>query len=152
MVHLRNEGYVRAIGVSNFNIEQIKTITEDTGVCPAVNQIQLHPLNTQKKMLEFAGENNIKITAWRTILKGELDIPLLQTLAKKLNKTPAQIVLRWHIQNGVIVIPKSVHKERIIENSKIFDFNLSDDDMKAIDALNKDMFFGITPEEMDLRY
>jgi diketogulonate reductase-like aldo/keto reductase len=152
LVHLRNEGYVRAIGVSNFNIEQDKNNNGGHRRLPGSNQIQLHPLNTQKKMLEFAGENNIKITAWRTILKGELDIPLLQTLAKKLNKTPAQIVLRWHIQNGVIVIPKSVHKERIIENSKIFDFNLSDDDMKAIDALNKDMFFGITPEEMDLRY
>lgn len=146
LVKLYNEGHVKAIGVSNFNEQHITMVAEETGVMPAVNQVQLHPLYTQKRLLSFANENNIKLTAWSPLMKGNLDLPLLRELSSKYKKTPAQVVLRWHIQNDVIVIPKSINKERIIENSMIFDFELSSDDMKRIDRLCENKFFGTVPD------
>ncbi len=139
LVHLFKEGYVKAIGVSNFEQWQIDEIIEDTGVIPAVNQVELHPLLSQKELLSYSNNKGIKLTAWRPIMLGMLDNPLLNALSKKYGKTAAQIVLRWHIQNGVVVIPKSIHKERIIENSLIFDFELSNEDVSKIDGLNQNL-------------
>ncbi|MDD3767030.1 MAG: aldo/keto reductase [Eubacteriales bacterium] len=149
MIHLYKEGYVRAIGVSNFLEKHIDDIIDATGQAPAVNQVEMHPLYTRKPLLNFCVEKDIRVTAWSPLMQGKLDIPVILELSKKYGKTPAQIVLRWHLQNGVIVIPKSVKKHRIIENSQIFDFDISKEDMERIDGLNQNKNFGSTVEDMN---
>lgn len=149
LIHLQKEGYVRAIGVSNFLEKHLDDIIQETGEIPVVNQIEMHPLYTRKPLLNYCAEKDVRVTAWSPLMMGNLDIPLLSELAKKYNKTPAQIVLRWDIQNGVIVIPKSVKKHRIIENSQIFDFEISKEDMERIDNLNKNKNFGSTVEDVN---
>ena len=104
---------------------------------PMVNQIEIHPCKTQKDIIEYCTENNIQVVAWGPIMRGKIfSLPLMLDLAEKYNKSIAQITLRWHIQNGVIPIPKSSNEERIKVNIDIFDFNLSNEDMKKIDSLN----------------
>lgn len=144
---LYNEGYIRAIGVSNFQIHHLESLKESSGIIPAVNQVEFHPLLTQKELLAYCKREDIQLEAWSPIMKGNLDLPILQDLAAKYGKTPAQIVLRWDLQLGVVTIPKSVRKERILENADIFDFELSEEDMRAIDTLNKDHRFGPHPDE-----
>lgn len=147
LIHLQKEGLVRSIGVSNFQIRHLRDIIEDSGVVPVVNQVELHPLNNQKELLQYARENHIVLEAWSPLMQGNLDQPVIADLAKKYGKTAAQIVLRWDLQNGVIVIPKSVKEHRIRENANIFDFELSAEDMAAIDALNENKRFGPNPDE-----
>lgn len=147
LIHLQKEGLVRSIGVSNFQIRHLKDIIEDSGVVPVVNQVELHPLNTQKELLAFAREHKIVLEAWSPLMKGNLDQPVLQEIARKHGRTVAQVILRWDYQNGVIVIPKSVREERIRENAGFFDFELSAEDMAAIDALNENHRFGPNPDE-----
>ncbi len=149
MAHLYREGNARGIGVSNHQIPHLIAIIEDTGVTPAVNQIELHPLLTQKDLLQFAREQGIQPEAWRPLMGGNLDLPLLKQLAEKYGRTAAQIALRWSMQNGVVVIPKSVHEERIRENSQIFDFELDDEDLAAIDGLNENRRFGPDPDHVN---
>ena len=149
MAHLYREGNARGIGVSNHQIPHLIAIIEDTGVTPAVNQIELHPLLTQKDLLQFAREQGIQPEAWRPLMGGNLDLPLLKQLAEKYGRTTAQIALRWSMQNGVVVIPKSVHEERIRENSQIFDFELDDEDLAAIDGLNENRRFGPDPDHVN---
>lgn len=138
LVHLYGEGRVRAIGVSNFYINHLKRIIEETGHVPAVNQVELHPLLTRQKLRDFCKEHNIQIEAYSPLMQGNLNIPLLQELAEKYGKTPAQIVLRWNLEHKIVTIPKSVREHRIIENANIFDFELSAEDIQKIDALNED--------------
>ncbi|WP_054954945.1 aldo/keto reductase [Paenibacillus dakarensis] len=147
LIHLQQEGLVRSIGVSNFQIHHLRDIIEDSGVVPVVNQVELHPLNNQKELLQYARENNIVLEAWSPLMRGNLDHPVLVKLAEKYGKTAAQIVLRWDYQNGVIVIPKSVKEHRIRENAGFFDFELSAEDMAAIDELNENKRFGPDPDE-----
>ncbi len=149
LIHLYKEGAVKAIGVSNHQIAHLKQIIEDTGVVPAVNQVECHPLLTQKELLQFCRQQNIQLEAWSPLIRGNLDNPLLLNLAAKYGKTPAQIVLRWDIQNEIVTIPKSVHKERIIENSQIFDFELSSANMEAIDGLNENKRIGPDPDQVN---
>lgn len=142
MIKLYKEGLVRAIGVSNFLIHHLEDILNETDVVPAVNQIELHPWLTQNELVDFCKKNKIQVEAYSPLMGGRLkEVTEIDETAEKYGKTPAQIVLRWHLQREVIVIPKSVHEDRIIENSQIFDFNLSDDDMEAISALNRDKRF-----------
>ncbi len=166
LVHLYQQGAVRAIGVSNYRIQDLKEIIDDSGIIPAVNQVELHPVLTQKELLQFCNEHGIQTEAWSPIMRGHLDNPttapgksikdegkkvdalLLPRLAEKYGRTIAQIVLRWHLQNGVVVIPKSVHRNRILENSQIFDFELLAEDMKKIDALNMNKRFGPDPDHI----
>jgi diketogulonate reductase-like aldo/keto reductase len=148
LVHLYREGSVRAIGVSNHQIAHLEQIIDDTGVVPAVNQIECHPLLTQKELLRFMKERGIQAEAWRPLMKGNLDHPLLRELSGKYGRTVAQIALRWHLQNEVIVIPKSVHEDRIRENSRIFDFELTGKDMERVDSLNEDRRFGPDPDHL----
>jgi diketogulonate reductase-like aldo/keto reductase len=115
-------------------------------IVPAVNQIELHPLLTQQKLREFCKLNNIVVEAWSPLMKGNLDLPLLKELSKKYNKTAAQIVLRWHLQNSIVAIPKSVHEYRIRENANIFDFTLHQEDMEALENLNENRRFGPDPD------
>ncbi|OOC59148.1 aldo/keto reductase [Paenibacillus ihbetae] len=147
LIHLQKEGLVRSIGVSNFQIRHLKHIIEETGVVPVVNQVELHPLLSQKELLAYARENNIVLEAWSPLMQGNLDHPVLAQIAEKYGKTTAQVILRWDIQNGVIVIPKSIKEHRIRENANIFDFELSAEDMAAIDGLNENKRFGSNPDE-----
>lgn len=149
LIHLQKEGLVKSIGVSNFQIHHLKDIIEDTGVVPVVNQVEFHPLLTQRELLKYANEQGIQLEAWSPLMQGNLDLPLLQELAEKYGKTPAQIVLRWDLQQGVITIPKSVNADRIKENAGFFDFTLSDEDVKAIEDLNKDQRFGPDPDNFN---
>jgi len=149
LLRLYEEKRVRAIGVSNFHIHHLKNILELSDVIPAVDQVELHPLLNQKELRDFCRENTIQIEAWSPIMKGNLDLPLLLELSKKYGKTPAQVVLRWHVQHGIVVIPKSVHEHRIRENAQVFDFSLSADDIAAIDALNENKRFGSDPDNFN---
>ncbi|WFB59172.1 aldo/keto reductase [Paenibacillus sp. BR1-192] len=147
LIHLQKEGLVRSIGVSNFQIRHLQHIIEDTGVVPVVNQVELHPLLSQKELLGYARENHIVLEAWSPLMQGNLDQPALAQIAEKYGKTTAQVILRWDIQNGVIVIPKSIKDHRIRENAGIFEFELSAEDMAAIDGLNQNKRFGSNPDE-----
>ncbi|WP_127593742.1 aldo/keto reductase [Paenibacillus lautus] len=148
LIHLQKEGLVRSIGVSNFQIRHLQHIIEETGVVPVVNQVELHPLLSQKELLGYARENHIVLEAWSPLMQGNLDQPVLAQIAEKYGKTTAQVILRWDIQNGVIVIPKSIKEHRIRENAGIFDFELSAEDMAAIDGLNQNKRFGSNPDEV----
>jgi diketogulonate reductase-like aldo/keto reductase len=147
---LYKEGWVRAIGVSNFQVHHLKDVIEDCEVKPMVNQVEFHPYLTQKELLAFCKEQNIQLEAWSPLMQGEVvNIPEIQELAKKYGKTPAQIVLRWDLQHGVVTIPKSVKEHRIKENADIFDFELTAEDMAKLDALNKNHRFGPDPDNFD---
>lgn len=145
---LYQEGLIRAIGVSNFKIHHLEDLMTTCRIKPMVNQIELHPLLTQKELVEFCRREGIQVESWRPLMKGNLDLPLLKELAEKYGKTPAQIVIRWHLQHGLVTIPKSVRPERIIENGQVFDFELSDEDMARIDGLNRNQRFGMDPDDL----
>ncbi|WP_055069672.1 aldo/keto reductase [Clostridium massiliamazoniense] len=135
---LYNAGKVRAIGVCNFKIGHLEELKKEAKIMPMVNQIEIHPLSSKENMLKYCNENNIQLVAWSPIMRGKLSSnELINDLAKKYKKTIVEIVLRWHIQRGVVPIPKSSNEERIKENFNIFDFNLSEDDMEAINSLNE---------------
>ncbi len=144
---LYSDGLVRAIGVSNFQIHHLEELMESCEVKPAVNQVEFHPLLTQKKLLVFCKEHNIQMEAWAPLMRGGvLDAPIIKKIAEKYGKTPAQVVLRWDLQHGVVTIPKSVREERIKENSDIFDFQLTSEEMGQIDSLNQDKRTGPDPD------
>jgi diketogulonate reductase-like aldo/keto reductase len=128
----------RAIGVSNFYEYQLREIFKTANIKPSVNQIEIHPLLTQKDIRDFCKQENIVMEAYSPLGRAKiLNVPKIASIAKKYGKTSAQIILRWHLQNGIIPIPKSSHVERIKENASIFDFELSNEEITAIDALNK---------------
>jgi 2,5-diketo-D-gluconate reductase A len=142
-----SEGRARSIGVSNFNTGHLKRLLDETEVVPAVNQIEAHPYLTQEALLAFDAQHGIAIEAWSPLGRGAvLNDRELVDLAKTYGKTPAQVVLRWHIQRGSIVFPKSVNPKRMRENFEIFDFELSAADMHQITALNRDQRVGPDPE------
>ncbi|MCK9286656.1 MAG: aldo/keto reductase [Sphaerochaetaceae bacterium] len=149
MEKLYKEKKVRAIGVSNFQMHHLKDVMEAGTIVPAVNQVELHPHLNQEELRQFCLAHDVKVEAWSPIMKGNLDIPEILTIAKNHDKSPAQVVLRWHLQHDIIVIPKSIHEHRIIENSQIFDFSLSDKEMATIDSLNKNFRFGPDPDNFD---
>jgi diketogulonate reductase-like aldo/keto reductase len=139
MEELNREGRTRAIGVSNFQPDRVMDLIIHNEVVPAVNQIETHPFNQQIETLKFLQENNVQIESWGPFAEGKHNIfenELLLSIAGKYRKTVAQVILRWLTQRGVVVIPKSVRKERIVENFNIFDFELSSEDMDAIRALD----------------
>ncbi|MEU3250706.1 aldo/keto reductase [Streptomyces sp. NPDC006997] len=144
---LHADGLIRAIGVSNFLPEHLKRLIEETSVIPAVNQIELHPHLQQHASREYHAEQGIATEAWSPLGQGKglLEVPAIVAIARKHGRTPAQIVLRWHIQLGTVVIPKSVTPSRIKENIDVFDFSLDDEDLAAISALNEDRRIGPDP-------
>ncbi|CAG7652353.1 aldo/keto reductase [Paenibacillus allorhizosphaerae] len=146
---LYKDGHVRAIGVSNFQVHHLKDIIEDSGVVPAVNQVEFHPLLNQAELRSFCKQQSIQMEAWSPLMQGNLDHPTLAKLAAKYGKTPAQIILRWDLQHGVVTIPKSVNEQRIIDNAKIFDFALSADDMALVDGMNQNKRFGADPDNFN---
>ncbi|MGD2035689.1 MAG: aldo/keto reductase [Bacteroidales bacterium] len=138
---------VRAIGVSNFLRHHIENIMDNGEIMPMVNQNEFHPYLVQPGLLAFCKEYHIQYQAWSPILKGEVNsIPVLTDIGKKYGKNPVQVVLRWDLQKEVITIPKSVHRERIFSNADIFDFELSEEDMSQIDALDRDKRTGPHPD------
>eukprot|EP00796_Vickermania_ingenoplastis_P001647 gene1647-1015_t len=141
------EKKVRAIGVSNFEPHHLDDIFAMCKVAPMVNQIELHPLNNQTELREYCASRNIVVTAWSPLGRGNLlSDPTLVDIGKKHGKTAAQVILRWHIQHGVVAIPKSVHEERIKENANIFDFELTANEMAKIDAMNTNHRYGQHPD------
>jgi diketogulonate reductase-like aldo/keto reductase len=149
---LYSEGRVKAIGVSNFLPEHLRRLIEETSVIPAVNQIELHPHLQQHAAREFHAEQGIRTEAWSPLGSGRglLEVPAIIAIGQKHNRTPAQVVLRWHIQLGNIVIPKSVTPSRIKENIEVFDFSLDAEDLGALGALNEDRRLGPDPATFDV--
>ncbi|WP_025950411.1 aldo/keto reductase [Geobacillus thermocatenulatus] len=147
---LYKDGYVRAIGVSNFQIHHLQDVMADCEIKPMVNQVEYHPRLTQKELLTFCRENGIQLEAWSPLMRGEiLSEPTIVDIGRKYGKTPAQVVLRWDLQHGVVTIPKSVTPARIKENADIFDFSLTDEEMKQIDALNLNKRVGPDPDNFN---
>jgi 2,5-diketo-D-gluconate reductase A len=146
------EGRARSIGVSNFQPHHIRRLHEETEIPPAVNQIEVHPYLTQDDLRAFCAEHQIAIEAWSPLGQGGvLDDPAIRSIAGRAGKTPAQVVLRWHIQRGDIVFPKSATPDRIRENIDIFDFELSAADVEDITVLNKNERTGPDPDKFDGR-
>jgi methylglyoxal/glyoxal reductase len=127
MVSLLREGKARAIGVSNYTIDDLKEILQDSDIVPAVNQVEFHPFLYQKELLGFCEKNTIQLEAYSPLTRGKrLNHPTILAVAKKYgNKTPAQVLIRWSLQHNAVVIPKSIHEDRIRENSQVFDFYLA---------------------------
>jgi 2,5-diketo-D-gluconate reductase A len=143
-------GRARAIGVSNFKQHHLRRLLAETTVVPAANQVEIHPYLTQDDVRAFDAEHGIATQAWSPIAQGKvLDDPVIVRIAERLGRTPAQVTLRWHIQRGDIVFPKSVTPERVRENAAIFDFELTPADISDITALNRDERTGPDPDHFN---
>jgi len=145
-----NEGKVKAIGVSNFQIHHLEELLKVASVIPVINQVEYHPRLTQVELKAFCQQHHIQLEAWSPLMQGELlDHPVLKEIAKTYGKTVAQVILKWDLQNGVVTIPKSTKTHRIIENASLFDFVLSEEDMKRINELNQNKRVGPDPDNFD---
>ncbi|WP_114744248.1 aldo/keto reductase [Falsibacillus pallidus] len=150
MEKLYNDGLVKAIGVSNFHQHHLEDLFAAGTVKPMVNQVETHPRLNQDALKAFCKENDIALEAWSPLGQGKLlDESVLKEIGEKHGKSSAQVILRWHLQNGTIIIPKSVHENRIKENADLFDFELSAEEMSKVDGLNKDERFGPDPDNFD---
>lgn len=148
--YLYKNGRVKAIGVSNFQVHHLEDLLKDAEIKPVINQIEYHPRLTQEKVREFCKQKDIQVEAWSPLMVGQLfDNEVLNEIANNHNKSIAQIILRWDIQNGVITIPKSTNEGRIIENSQIFDFELTNEEVEKINSLNQDFRVGPDPDNFD---
>ena len=137
-IELRDRGLCKSIGVSNFTIEHLAEIEAKFGILPAVNQVEFHPYHYQKELLDYCNSKNIIIEAYSPLVHAKrMDEPKLGAISEELGKTPAQILIRWSIQRGMVVLPKSVNKSRIIENFSVFDFDIPDSMMKKLDELDE---------------
>ncbi|MET0258697.1 MAG: aldo/keto reductase [Methylobacterium sp.] len=138
LVRLRQEGRARSIGVSNFTAEHLERVIDETGVTPAVNQIELHPHFQQRALRAVHARLGIVTEAWSPLGQAKaLNDPVLEAIARRHGRSPAQIVLRWHIEHGLVAIPKSATPSRIAENIAVFDFSLTPEDRAAIDGLDR---------------
>jgi 2,5-diketo-D-gluconate reductase A len=152
LIEFQREGRARSIGVSNFQVDHLKRLAKETGVVPAVNQIEQHPLFRNDAVHEYGVDHGIVTEAWSPLAQGEVldEVPVVE-IAERTGRTPAQVVLRWHIQRGAVVFPKSATKERIGANLALFDFELSAEDVAQIDALDQgeDGRIGPHPDRFD---
>ncbi len=146
---LYRDGYVRAIGVSNFHSHHLEDLRQNSEITPVVNQVEYHPLLTQRELLAYCREHRIQMEAWSPLMQGNLDHPLLVELGQKYGKSPAQIVIRWDLDNQVVTIPKSITPERIRQNADVFDFSLDAEDVEKINALNENRRFGADPDNFN---
>nr|WP_154959982.1 aldo/keto reductase [Paenibacillus xylanexedens] len=147
---LYKEGRVRAIGVSNFQTHHLEDLLMDATIKPAVNQVELHPLLTQKELRDYCSTHEIQIEAWSPLGQGNLmEHPLLKDIAAKYGKSPAQVILRWDLQNGIVTIPKSVTPERIHANTELYDFELTAEEIEQINGLNENKRFGSDPDNFN---
>jgi diketogulonate reductase-like aldo/keto reductase len=146
-VDLQADGLIRSVGTSNFQRPHLERVIAETGVVPAINQVELHPLFQQRGLRREHDELGIVTEAWSPLARGEvLDDPSIREIAEAHAKTPGQVVIRWHLQLGNVVIPKSVTPARIEENFDVFDFRLADDEMIAIEALDAGERIGPDPD------
>ncbi|MGZ1875887.1 aldo/keto reductase [Staphylococcus argenteus] len=152
MEELYEQGKIKAIGVCNFKQHHLEKLMSETHVVPMVNQIEVHPYFNQQDVKDFCDHYDIKVTAWMPLMRnrGLLDDPVIIKLAEKYEKTPAQIVLRWHLAHNRIIIPKSQTPKRIRENIDLFDFNLELTEVAEIDALNKNARQGKDPDDVKI--
>ncbi|MEI7027935.1 aldo/keto reductase [Paenibacillus sp. y28] len=145
---LYEEGSVRAIGVSNFQIRHLEDLLQNSSVVPVINQVELHPRLVQKELHDFCLKHRIQLEAWSPLMQGQLtQEPVIAAIASKYGKSSAQVILRWDIQKGIVTIPKSVTAERIRENADIFDFELTAEEIAQIDGLNQDKRVGPDPDQ-----
>ncbi|WP_116190104.1 aldo/keto reductase [Paenibacillus taihuensis] len=144
------EGKVRAIGVSNFQIRHLETLLAECEVVPAVNQVEYHPRLTQVELHQYCKSKGIQLEAWSPLMYGRLlDEPVLLEMSERYGRTPAQLVLRWDLQNGVVTIPKSANPKRIYENADLFGFELSADDIERLNVLNRNERSGMDPDKFE---
>jgi 2,5-diketo-D-gluconate reductase A len=147
---LREQGRIRSIGVSNFEAEHLHAVIDGTGIVPAVNQVELHPQLPQTRLRELHAELGVVTEAWGPLGQGSLlNHPTITAVAEGRGRTPAQVLIRWHLQLGNIVIPKSVHPERIVSNFDVFDFELSEDEIASISSLDDGTRLGPDPRTFD---
>ncbi len=151
MEAIYESGKAKAVGVSNFMIHHLEDLRERSGLVPMVNQVEFHPRLVQPALLDYCNKHGIQHEAWSPLMQGgELfGLPELQPIAERHGKTVAQVVLRWDLQKGTVTIPKSVHRERLAENGAIFDFQLSDEEVRAIDALDQGRRVGPDPDNFN---
>ncbi|MGE7366998.1 aldo/keto reductase [Desemzia incerta] len=150
LIELYEEGRVRAIGVSNFQIHHLEDLKNQELMQPMINQIETHPEFPQNELHEYMKENGIVHEAWGPLGQGKTDLfqqPVILGLADKYGKTPAQIILRWHLERGEVIIPKSVRASRIQENSEVFDFSLTSNEMELMETLNTGTRYGSDPDD-----
>jgi diketogulonate reductase-like aldo/keto reductase len=144
---------VRAIGVSNFNIEHLDLLMGATEITPMVNQIEFHPRLQQPELVDFCHKNRIQLEAWRPIMKGAVnEIPLLREIGERYGKTPVQVTIRWVMDRGIVVIPKTQNPKRIIENADVFDFSLTNEEIESINALDASARLGPDPKTFNLEF
>jgi 2,5-diketo-D-gluconate reductase A len=147
LIRARDEGKAKSIGVSNFSEAHLQRLFDETGIIPAVNQVELHPLFTQKPLRSFHTMRGIVTESWSPLGRGRLiDDPIVKAVAARHGRTPALIILRWHVDNGLVVIPKSVTPKRIEENTRVFDFRLSSEDLAELAKLDTNERLGPDPE------
>jgi diketogulonate reductase-like aldo/keto reductase len=137
LIEAREQGRARAIGVSNYDLDQVDELARETGVTPAVNQIEWSPLLFDRAVLDGHRDRGVVLEGYSALRGGTLEHPVIGDIAERLGRTPAQVIIRWHLQHRIVVIPKSVQQERIRSNADVGGFELSPDDMAAIDALGK---------------
>jgi diketogulonate reductase-like aldo/keto reductase len=138
MIKLYCEGKARAIGVSNYSLRELNEVLQNSDVVPAVNQVEFHPFLYDEELLNFCKNNRIQLEAYSPLTRGKkLNHQNIVKVAKKYGKTPAQVLIRWSLQQDIVVIPKSIHEDRIRENSQVFDFNLDQEDMNFLNSLNE---------------
>lgn len=150
MEKLYQDGRIRAIGVSNFQPHHLDDLLADAEVVPTVNQVEFHPLLTQSELLNYCAQKGIQVEAWSPLAQGRLfDNEVVKGLADKYGKSPAQILLRWVLDKGVVVLTRSVKESRIVENADLFDFALTPEDVTALEALNKNERTGPDPDNFN---
>ena len=150
MEYLYKQKRVRAIGVSNFMQHHLEDLLGTAKIVPMVNQMEFHPYLVQQNLIDFCSDKNIQYEAWSPMMQGRIfGIDIFKELANKYDKTIAQIVLRWDLQKGVITIPKSSKRDRILANADIFDFELTSEDMANLDSLDRDQRYGPDPDNFD---
>ncbi|MFP9130792.1 aldo/keto reductase [Niallia sp. BSM11] len=141
---------VKAIGVSNFQVHHLEDLMKDAEIMPMINQVEFHPKLTQTQVRAFCQLHGIQVEAWSPLMQGQLlDHELLKSIGAKYNKSVAQVIIRWDLQNGIITIPKSIKEHRIIENADVFDFILTDKEMEQITELNENLRVGPDPDNFD---
>ena len=144
---MKKDGLTKSIGVSNYGMVHLQYLATQATEMPVVDQLECHPWLSEKPMIDFNNQHHIVTQAWAPLGRGRIfEEPIIQQLAQKYGKTPAQIILRWHFQNGLSFIPKSAHASRIKENADIYDFTLTDQDMAQMDSINKNVRISQEPE------
>jgi diketogulonate reductase-like aldo/keto reductase len=149
---LYRDGKIKAIGVSNFQVHHLEKLLAETEIVPVINQIELHPKLSQKELREFCAKHDIKIQAWSPLMQGQLlNHPVVLGIAEKHGVSAAQVILRWDVQQEILLVVKSVKPERMQSNAAIFDFTLSDEEMTALNTLNEDWRVGPNPDTFDFK-